>query len=358
LLTVINMDRSFWFSFLLKAALCALCLPAQARVTYGLTQVGDPFATPYDIPHVSDLNDKGEIVGTIFPGDVTRPFLWRDGVFTDIGDLLGGAARYAEAIGINDRSEIVGVSLSPNETFRGFFWRDGQMRDLGSFADAAALFATRINARRQILGDAFDNEGDHTPFVQQGSHVRELTALPRGDGFRNVSNQNELGVVVGTSDSPAGRRAVIWKKGRVRSLGVLPGATHSFGVDINDFEQVVGFAVAEGVRPFFWQSGHMAELPMLHVGSDWITEARSINNRGQIVGTEFFAPLPEFVPLLWENGAVFELNDLVASDDPLKPYVTLLNAQIINNRGQIVATGVDSRAPDLGVVYLLTPIGR
>lgn len=42
------------------------------------------------------------------------------------------------------------------------------------------------------------------------------------------------------------------------------------------------------------------------------------------------------------------------SGAPNKPYVTLVYASLINNRGQIVAGGSDSRTGAFGA-YLLTP---
>jgi hypothetical protein len=46
---------------------------------------------------------------------------------------------------------------------------------------------------------------------------------------------------------------------------------------------------------------------------------------------------------------------LVANDDPLKAFVHLSLARLINDRGQIVADGVDSRNGASSSQYLLTP---
>src|SRR5208282_4072890 len=43
------------------------------------------------------------------------------------------------------------------------------------------------------------------------------------------------------------------------------------------------------------------------------------------------------------NGVMNDLNSLVASTDPLQPYVTLLGAVAINDSGLILAIGGDSR---------------
>jgi hypothetical protein len=62
--------------------------------------------------------------------------------------------------------------------------------------------------------------------------------------------------------------------------------------------------------------------------------------------------------LQWTNDTVFDLNTLVSTGDPLQPYVHLQQGRLINNVGQIVATGADSRAnPNFAQnTYLLTPV--
>lgn len=52
-----------------------------------------------------------------------------------------------------------------------------------------------------------------------------------------------------------------------------------------------------------------------------------------------------------------ELDSLVRADDPLKPFVHLLFAGQINDRGDIVATGVDSRT-NVRIIYFMTLFGQ
>jgi hypothetical protein len=60
-------------------------------------------------------------------------------------------------------------------------------------------------------------------------------------------------------------------------------------------------------------------------------------------------------PVVWMNGSPVELNSQIATTDPLRPYVHLAMGKLINNLGQIVATGVDSRTSNITNYYLLTP---
>jgi hypothetical protein len=76
--------------------------------------------------------------------------------------------------------------------------------------------------------------------------------------------------------------------------------------------------------------------------------AQAINDWGQIVGAVGGFPVG------WMNGSPVELNSHIATIDPLRPFVHLAMGKLINNLGQIVATGVDSRASAITNYYLLT----
>jgi hypothetical protein len=88
----------------------------------------------------------------------------------------------------------------------------------------------------------------------------------------------------------------------------------------------------------------------------------AINDRGVAIGSTstIRGESVEEIPTVWRNGQAADLNTLICSGDPLQPYVRLAPTQqgaaalLINNRGQILATGYDSRSP-WGSYFLLTP---
>src|SRR5688572_30701705 len=91
------------------------------------------------------VNDRQEVVGA--SGDAhgnSRPFLWRDGVMTDLG-VLDPDHPEGTASDINNRGMVVGTSLVGDDhavARHAFLWRRGVMIDLGtmggrsSFAEA------------------------------------------------------------------------------------------------------------------------------------------------------------------------------------------------------------------------------
>ena len=131
---------------------------------------------------------------------------------------------------------------------------------------------------------------------------------------------------------------------------MLQGALGGSAAAINDSGVVVGDAIfAEHAAGYRWQGGQPTELPSRSSAGLVGANPLAINNRGAIVGSG---------PTLWLGlGDPIDLNTLIADDDPLKPFVHLGTAHLINDRGEIVATGNDSRSPPFSRShYLLTPL--
>jgi probable HAF family extracellular repeat protein len=108
-----------------------------------------------------NMNGKGEVVGNSdLAGDqANHAFLWtREGGMRDLGTLPGDFI--SAGLGINDKTEVVGVSLDANFNLRAYLWRDGRMTDLNSLVSAktplSLLLACSINADGQIVGFAVD----------------------------------------------------------------------------------------------------------------------------------------------------------------------------------------------------------
>jgi probable HAF family extracellular repeat protein len=108
------------------------------------------------------LNKRGQVLGTMnLTGDTTwHSFVWDQGVVTDLG-TLGGVNTTAQWL--NNAGHVVGKSdvtaictaCAPgnqNQLHHPFLWKDGVMTDLGVlYADTAGV-AYSVNAHDQVVG--------------------------------------------------------------------------------------------------------------------------------------------------------------------------------------------------------------
>ena len=163
---------------------------------------------------------------------------------------------------------------------------------------------------------------------------------------------NDAGLVVGSADVSAKpgtkpRHAVLWRKGIRQDLGTL-GGTESRALAVNAPGQIVGVssitqAAADGnplYHAFFWDTGRMTDLGTLP--GDRQSGANALNARGEVVGYSGERAC------LWRGGKAYDLNALL----PANSGWVLQGAAGINNRGQIVGTGMHA-GKKRG--YLLTP---
>jgi probable HAF family extracellular repeat protein len=84
------------------------------------------------------------------------PFVWQDGVMTDLG-TLGGT--FSGAAGINDRGQIAGsstLSNVPGSAQHAFLWQDGVMVDLGTLGGGDLSSGFQINNQGHVVGQARD----------------------------------------------------------------------------------------------------------------------------------------------------------------------------------------------------------
>ena len=306
---------------------------------------------------VFEVNGHGTGVGmsetatidpfTGWPSD--NAVMFTNGRVKNLGTLPGGFE--SQANDINNRGQISGFASNgtpdPFSFFgwgtqaRSFIWQDGVMRDIGTLGGPDAV-STTLNARGQITGQSYTNStanpatGGPTldPFLWQNGHMRDLGTLGGNIGFANWLNNR--GQVVGFSDLAGDQTAhpFLWANGHMIDLGTLGG---SFGVAnwINDRGDVVGAAQVpdQNFHGFLWRNGKMHDLPP--VGGLPNAFANSVNDRGQVVGTELDANFNELTAVLWSGGHGYDLNTLIAPSE-----LHLVTAEYINVRGEIVGHGV------------------
>jgi probable HAF family extracellular repeat protein len=341
-------------------SLGVLSTELHAQTSYRLTLIEtDP---PSDqTVFATDLSDKGLVVGLSDANIIANrhAFAWRHGHYRDLHGLLPPTALISTASGTNNRADIVGMYFDgARESNFSFLLRHRRfvLIETTVGTGGVSVSAEDINNRRQVTGETFDF-GRPRGFVWDRGRVTILPAFT-DTGNVTVMEINDHGVVVGTVDDAVGGdfviSAAIWRNGQPLDLGLPPGWLGARGNAINNLGQVVGNLIgANRGGAFLWQRGDINELPTLD--GALASGALDINDRGEIVGTTGFAAAPFAVATLWDDEGIHDLNDLISRDDPLQPFVTLLVAQLSNDRGRIVARGTDSRQPDRTATYLLTP---
>ncbi|HLM01856.1 MAG TPA: FG-GAP-like repeat-containing protein [Pyrinomonadaceae bacterium] len=282
--------------------------------------------TPDARTGATEINDFGWITGTLkTPTEQIHAFLYKNSTLIDLG---GGGAEFpggeniTRGRGINNFGEVVGYQGENNP--RAFYYDGATMRNLNSMIPAGSgwilKFANDINDKRQIVGGG--------------------------------SNSNSEG----------GTRAYRYTVGAGSILAIFGGNSFSEAYSISNLGKTVGGSTN---LPFSNGFAHADEFGTLQLGAPapcgGNSKAKDVNARGTIVG--WYYPItgqsgcPQAFnerPVVWTQfGVAFELNNLI---DPSLGW-TLTEANSINDRGQIVGVGtrvingfIRTRA------YRLTPI--
>ncbi len=138
---------------------------------------------------------------------------------------------------------------------------------------------------------------------------------------------NDLGQIVGSSDADGGIRAVMWERGTIRDLGVLPGTEWSSASAVNNRGDVVGVSGKRScverqpdddhyASVFLWDGSTMSDLT--NAGPACM-QVEAINDSGYVV-LSGLAAQPGFS--VWQEGTRHDFG--------------LLNFVDLNNRGQVL----------------------
>ena len=336
------MNHSFLTRLVATVAIASpLCVTGvvHAQTTYSLTQVGPNDQTAESGVHAMD--NEGNLLLEIINHSNFTPstYLWHSGTQFNIDDRTPPSV-FVEGMDMTDLTQIVGSAVSTTSgTFVAFVWNLGHLMELPSPAGSTAVFATHMNVLGDVIEFIYDENGNpHWALWSRG----KVTFLPESMG--QPVGINIRGEILGSGlDAENVPDAVLWRHGVVREV-----IKNAFPAKITDAGQILG-SVGSPRRPFLRQNGVTTILPPIPGGSVEGT-AVDINDFGQIVGGVSNAPV------LWQHGTATDLNGQIAPTDPLRPYVHLGFAHLINNLGEIVADGTDSRNTGFTQTYLLTPV--
>ena len=231
------------------------------------------------------INNAARVVGSVGQASNTqRAFRLRYGPLDETDEIgfLNGAVQASEALAINDRNDVVGHSYDANGGAV-FLYRQNRMTSLGPLLGSPAS-GRSINNNGIVVGDSFLKPG-HVGIRHAYSHdiqtgvTSDLTAA-YPDANSIAYDINDSGRAVGTLADVA----AIFENGQVTRLGILSGTTRSDAFGINAQGDVVG---RSGFKAFLYSDGIMTDLNSLVVNmpAGWfLSEARAINNYGQIAG--------------------------------------------------------------------------
>lgn len=330
------MHRIHRFSALCAAA--ALVLPALAAADplYNVTVVAGAGSAAYD------LNNQGQVVGTMASGNAAHAFLFSNGSLADFGTLGG---QYSYASSINDLGQVVGNADLADGTQRGFIYSGGTMSALPG---PGYILAAGINNAGTVAGSIavdWPNANPHAFTYANGSYT-DLGVFPYGDGSHAAAINNHGDVVGAAATYVFGApnwpvNPFLYHNGTLTDLGNL-GGIWTGATSINDRGQIVGYAGLEPIggnlypqTAFLYENGVMRDLGGLVPEPDrnFLSAANDINNLGQVVGTAGVgAQFPH--GFLYDDGTMKDLNGLI---DPASGWV-ITQAAAINEMRQIAAT--------------------
>jgi len=242
----------------------------------------------------TDINDEGQVVGTMQVGSAQHAFLWSKEKGTlDLGVPAGWDQSFAHAI--NNAGEVVGEVVVVSA--------QGTIAASNAFKWTAATGMVMLPSRSQ-----FDN-----------THALDIN-----------NNGEIVGFSVASVSNYSGLRPVRWSAAKgIEDLGTLPGQNEGIAESINDDGQIAGYSSeadyysSDNIRAMLWdpQAG-IIDISGCGGGGGCVSEANAIDQQGQIVGAILGKPFR------WSKaGGLTELG--------VEPGARYSNATDINSIGQV-----------------------
>ena len=240
------------------------------------------------------ITNSGILLGdSKTPDGILRPFMGAPN--SPLFNLGGDPHVFSSARGANNAGQVVGYRVITDEHGlfhkRAYLYTTNRTIDLGTFGGKQSD-AIAINDAGEVVGHLYTeyHDGNQRAVLYHAGKVLELGTF--GGNVSIGEAINRVGQVVGHATLPGGdQRAFLFARGKLKNLGTLPGGTQSFAYGIDDRGRVVGASDAKDspLRAIIYSDGVMQDLnKLIPADSGWLlTEAKGINESGQIVGYGF-----------------------------------------------------------------------
>lgn len=230
------------------------------------------------------INNLGQVVGL---RNHWIPFLWHNGVATDLPHLGGGGGW---ATDINDAGQAVGSSSTTIVTALGpmphaVLWQNGTATDLGVLPGEQDSGASAINNAGQIVGSSGSMDPDSYEIRSRAFRYENgvMTALPVPSTESYAADINDHGVIVGTMRTGGGLskfHAYVYADGVVTNLNSLipagSGLHLAYAYGINNAGQIAGVALdAQSRYHAFLLTPAAVGTPVIDIADASITEGHT-----------------------------------------------------------------------------------
>jgi uncharacterized membrane protein len=250
----------------------------------------------------SDINDRGDVVGPYTDAaGIQHGFQVDRRGCPVVVDYPGPPRSKNEALGINDRGQIVGVYGQYGDETAGE--SHAYLRGRRGFSSydvpgALATGASKNNDRGQIVGSYSNESRDRIGTADAHGFLfddGELTRIDApGSALTFLFDINDRGQILGVganADNTAGFGFIRDRRGAYTRLPDVPGSVTTIPLGLSNRGQVVGFYLDGGGA----QHGYLldrGQFTTIDVPGAAATDAFGINDRGQIVGAFSNTPPP------------------------------------------------------------------
>ena len=311
------------------------------------------------------LNDLGQVVGSsTTAGDLAEhSFLYSNGRMTDLYPLNSQSIVTVGPTGINNLGQIasgliVGRVYSPAI----FDSRTGSLTLPGTLGGVTSFdfngVATFVNNHSDAVGYSYIDPITRHAFLFSNGVTKDIDPL---GGYSVAFAINDEGMIVGLASAQSNGTATAFMERQGSARTIFQARTESDARGVNNRGEVVGeFLTADGssFHGFLYSGGVVTDIGSAESPQ---TTAFAINDQQQVVGTTFVpfqttcpnGPCVEFKEhaFFYAGGTLTDLNMSIPSHSGWE----LSWAFDINNHGQIVGYG---QINDNFRAFLLTPANK